>query len=184
MDTRTFDALTRRFGAQRNRRAALKAFAGGLVGLGLARDVAAQIATERANCGQPCRNVNNTNCDGNDCCNAGLRCSGTGNDAICVRESDSTNTCNRNIDCTRSFELCRNGRCRNLVVCNRCRVTEDCSSGEVCRNGNCGECTRDQQCPGREVCRNGRCERGRNDCNRNRDCPRGRRCRNGRCVRK
>ncbi len=90
MDTRTFDALTRRFGAQRNRRAALKAFAGGLVGIGLGRDVAAQVSTERANCGQPCRNVSgNPNCNGNDCCNAGLICSGTGNDAICVRESDS-----------------------------------------------------------------------------------------------
>ena len=185
MDNKTFDALTRRFGAQRNRRDAVKAFAAGLVGLGLGRDVSAQVSAERANCGQPCRNVNNANCSGNDCCNAGLICSGTGNDAICVRESDSATTCNRNVDCTRNFELCRNGRCRNQVICDRCRVTEDCPTGQACRNGNCGDCNRDRDCRSNEVCRNGRCERGgRDDCRSNSDCPRRRRCRNGRCVRR
>jgi hypothetical protein len=188
MDNRTFDALTRRFGAQRNRRDAVKAFAAGLVGLGLGRDAAAQVSVERANCGQPC-DVNNSDCSGNNCCNAGLRCSGTGSAAICVRESDSATNCNRNIDCSRNFELCRNGRCRNQVTCDRCRVTEDCPSGQACRNGNCGDCNRDRDCRSNERCRNGRCERsggggggGGNDCNRNSDCPRKKRCRNGRCV--
>jgi hypothetical protein len=177
MDTKTFDALTRRFGAQRNRRAALKAFAGGLVGLGLGRDVAAQVSAERASCGQSCDGSNNN-------CNAGLRCSGTGNDSICVRIEDSRTNCNRNIDCNNNYELCRNGRCSNQVACSRCRVVEDCPSGQACRNGNCGECNRDRDCRSNEVCRNGRCERGRNQCQRNSDCPRGRRCRNGRCKRR
>ena len=184
MDNKTFDALTRGFGTQRNRRDALKAFAAGLLGLGVARDAAAQVSAERANCGQPCRNISGENCEGNDCCNAGLRCSGTGNDAICVREPDSASTCSRNVNCTRNFELCRNGRCRNQVVCDRCRVTEDCPAGQACRNGNCGDCNRDRDCRSNEVCRNGRCERGRNECQSNSDCPRRRRCRNGRCVRR
>ena len=179
MDTKTFDALTRRFGTQRNRRDALKAFAAGFLGLGIARDAAAQVTAERSNCGQPCNGSS-----GN--CNAGLQCSGTSNDSICVRIPDPSprETCNRNIDCTRNYELCRSGRCTNQVVCDRCRVTEDCPSGQACRNGNCGDCNRDRDCRPNEVCRNGRCERGRNECQRNSDCPRRRRCRNGRCVRR
>jgi hypothetical protein len=184
MDTKTFDALTRQFGKQRTRRDALKAFAGGLVGLGLGREVSAQVSAERANCGQPCRNVSGTSCDGDNCCNAGLRCSGTGNDAICVRIANSDNTCDRNVECTREFELCRNRRCENTNTCSRCRVAEDCRSSQACRNGNCGDCNRDRDCRSNEVCRNGRCERGRNDCNSNSDCPRRKRCRNGRCVKR
>jgi Cys-rich repeat protein len=179
MDTKTFDALTRRFGKQRNRRDAVKAFAAGLAGLGIGRDAAAQVSAERSNCGQPCEGSSNN-------CNAGLVCSRTsGSGGICVRKPDSRNTCDRNINCSDNFELCRNGRCINQSNCAQCEVTADCPSGEVCRNGRCGECTRDQQCPAREVCRNGRCERGRNnDCRNNSDCPRRRRCRNGRCVRR
>ena len=185
MDNKTFDALTRGFGTQRNRRDALKAFAAGLLGLGIARDAAAQVSAERANCGQPC-DVSGSGCSGNSCCNAGLRCSGSGNDAICVRIPDRTPRvdCNRNIDCENNYELCRNRRCVNTVVCDRCRVATDCPSGQACRNGNCGECNRDRDCRSNEVCRNGRCERGRNECQSNSDCPRRRRCRNGRCVRR
>jgi Cys-rich repeat protein len=178
MDSKTFDALTRRFGAQRNRRDAVKAFAAGLVSLGFARDAAAQVSTERSNCGQPCEGSTNN-------CNAGLICSGSGSDSICVRKPDTRDTCNRNINCHDNFELCRNGRCINQSNCGRCRVYEDCPSGEVCRNGNCGECRRDRQCPARQICRNGRCKRsGGRSCNNNSDCPRRKKCRRGRCVRK
>jgi Cys-rich repeat protein len=181
MDTRTFDALTRRFGAQRNRRAALKAFAGGLVGLVIGRDTSAQVGVEKQTCNQRC------NSDGD--CNAGLRCSRpSGSNGRCVRIADSEDTCTSNSECDRNFERCDNNRrrCVNDTYpdCSACNIDSDCPSGRVCRNNRCGDCTRDRQCPGREVCRNGRCERGRNDCNRNRDCPRGRRCRNGRCVRR
>jgi Cys-rich repeat protein len=178
MDSKTFDALTRRFWAQRNRRDAVKALAAGLVSLGFARDAAAQVSAERSNCGQPCEGSNNN-------CNAGLICSGSGSDSICVRKPDTRNTCDRNINCSDNFELCRNGRCINQSNCGRCRVTEDCPSGEVCRNGNCGECRRDRQCPARQVCRNGQCKRsGGRSCNRNSDCSRRKKCRRGRCVRK
>jgi len=177
MDSKTFDALTRGFGAQRSRRAALKNLAAGLMGLGLARSASAQVSVERATCGQSC----STSSD----CNAGLRCSRAGErDAICVNVADSRNSCNRNINCDREFELCRNGRCVNQSTCNRCNVTEDCPAGEVCRNGNCGGCDRDGQCRSGEVCRNGRCERDRNRCDSDRDCPRKKRCRNNRCVRR
>ena len=178
MDSTTFDALTRRFGAQRNRRDAVKAFVAGLVSLGFAQGAAAQVSPERSNCGQPCEGNNNN-------CNAGLICSGSGSDSICVRKPDTRNTCDRNINCSDNFELCRNGRCINQSNCGRCRVTEDCPSGEVCRNGNCGECRRDRQCPARQICRNGRCKRGGGrSCDRNSDCPRRKKCRRGRCVRK
>lgn len=176
MDSKTFDALTRGFGARRNRRDALKSFAAGLIGLGAARGASAQVTVQRSTCGQ--------RCDVDNDCNAGLRCSRpSGSDGICVAIADSRDTCSRNIDCSRNFELCRSRRCANQVNCSRCNETADCPTGRVCRNGNCGECTRDQQCPGREVCRNGRCERDRNECNNDRDCPRNKRCRRGRCVR-
>jgi hypothetical protein len=178
MDSKSFDALTRGFGAQRNRREALKGLAAGLLGLGAARGAAAQVTIERANCGQ--------SCDGSSSnCNAGLECTRTsGSGGICVRIADSRATCNRNLDCTRNFELCRSGRCVNQVNCSRCESNENCPTGRVCRNGNCSECTRDGQCNRNEVCRNGRCERDRAQCHRNRDCPRGKRCRNNRCKRK
>ena len=181
MDNKTFDALTRRFGVQRNRRDAVKAFVGGLVGLGIARDAGAQVTAERALCGQQC--------DGrDDFCNAGMRCSkssGTGsNGGICVRRRDTNTTCSRNTQCSDPSEVCRNEKCVNITTCTRCVDNVDCPAGRVCRNGNCGECTRDAQCPAREICRNGRCERDRNSCSRDRDCPRRRQCRNGRCVRR
>lgn len=176
MDNKTFDALTRGFGTQRNRRDALKAFAAGLLGLGVARDVAAQVSAERASCGQSCR------VDGD--CNAGLICRESRGDDVCVRRPDGGGSCNRNSDCGNNTDLCRNGRCENTVTCSRCSVSGDCPRGQICRNGSCGECTRDQQCPARERCRNGRCERDRDECRSNSDCPRRRRCRNGRCVRR
>jgi hypothetical protein len=172
MDSKTFDALTRGFGAQRSRRDAAKAFIAGLFGLGIARGASAQVGAERATCGQDCNNSSD--------CNAGLRCSG----GICVREADSRTSCNRNINCDRVFEVCRNGRCENQSTCDRCNSTTDCPEGRACRNGRCGDCTRDSQCRNDEVCRNGRCERDRNRCNSNRDCGRKERCRNGRCKRR
>ena len=182
MDNKTFDALTRRFGTQRNRRDAVKAFAVGLLGLGVARDAGAQVTAERLTCNQRC------NSDGD--CNAGLRCSRhSGSDGRCVRIADSEVSCTSNSQCDRDYERCDNNRrrCVNTLqtACNVCNVNDDCRSGEVCRNNTCGNCTRDRQCPSNQVCRNGRCERGgRNDCRRNSDCPRRRRCRNGRCVRR
>jgi hypothetical protein len=177
MDSKTFDALTRGFGAQRSRRAALKSLAAGLFGLGIARTASAQVSVERATCGQSCEN--------SDDCNAGLRCSRPDtNDSMCVAERDSRDSCDRNIDCDRNFEVCRNDRCVNQSDCTRCNVDADCNTGRVCRNGNCGDCDRDGQCPSGEICRNGRCERDRDECNSNNDCRKRERCRNGRCVRR
>jgi hypothetical protein len=157
MDRKTFDAVTRGFGAQRSRRAALKSLAAGLFGLGAARTAAAPVGIERATCGQVCRD----NVD----CNAGLRCSRNGGDGICVAILDSRDSCNQNIDCDRDFERCSNGRCVNVLDCSSCRVNADCPSGEACRDGNCDG-------------GNG------NRCNGNRDCRNNERCRNGRCVRR
>lgn len=172
MDNKTFDALTRSFGTQRSRRDALKSLVAGLFGLGIARGASAQVGVERATCGQSCS-------DSADC-NAGLRCSGR----ICVRIADSRDSCRRNIDCDRDFEICRNDRCENQSTCDRCGSTTDCPSGQACRNGRCGDCSRDSQCRNDEVCRNGRCERDRDRCNSDRDCRRRERCRRGRCVRR
>jgi Cys-rich repeat protein len=177
MDSKMFDALTRGFGAQRSRRAALKSLAAGLMGLGVAKSASAQVGIERATCGQSCSSSTD--------CNAGLRCSRPNNrDGICVAIADSRDTCNRNINCERDYELCRNDRCVNQSTCNRCHVTADCPTGEVCRNGNCGGCDRDGQCPSGEVCRNGRCERDRDSCRSDRDCRKRERCRRNRCVRR
>lgn len=179
MDNRTFDALTRRFGAQRNRRDAVKAFTAGLLGLGIGKGAAAQVSVERQNCGQPC--------SGDGDCNAGLLCRESRDDDVCVRRPDGGGSCSRNEQCSNNLDLCRNGRCENQSNCNRCSAAADCPSGDACRNGNCGECNRDRDCRSNERCRNGRCKRGGgggggNDCNRNSDCPRKKRCRNGRCV--
>ena len=177
MDSKTFDVLTREFGRQRSRRDALVRLAATLFGLGLARNASAQVSAELATCGQ--------SCTGSEDCNAGLRCSRpSGFSGICVAIADSRVGCNRNINCNRAFEVCRNGRCVNQTGCNRCNVAEDCPTGEACRHGSCGECNRDRDCRGNEVCRKGRCKRRRNKCNRNRDCPRRKRCRNGRCKRR
>jgi hypothetical protein len=174
VDSKTFDTLTRDFGSQRSRRAALQGLAAALFGLGFARSASAQVSAELATCGQ--------SCSGSEDCNAGLRCSRpAGFSGICVAIADSRVSCNRNINCQRNFELCRNGRCVNQSTCDRCNIAEDCPSGQACRRGNCGECNRDRDCRSNEVCRNGKCKRSRNRCDRNRDCPRNKRCRNGRC---
>ncbi|MCC7022104.1 MAG: hypothetical protein IT338_04715 [Thermomicrobiales bacterium] len=175
MDSNRFDALTRNFGLRRSRRDALKAFAGGLVGIGLARGASAQVSTEAATCGQTCTRDSD--------CNAGLRC---GSNRICVAKTSSKTSCNRNINCSNNYEICnKNGRCVNQVKCNRCETASDCANPKQgCRNGRCGECNRDRDCRSNEVCKNGRCKRGKNRCNRNSDCPRNRKCRNGRCKKK
>lgn len=178
MDGKTFDALTRGLGIQRNRRDALKSLAAGLIGLGGARSASAQVSIERSTCGQSC---NTTRAD----CNSGLRCSSSsGTNGQCVAIIDSRDSCSGNIGCGRDYEVCRSGRCVNQSTCTRCNVNADCPSGENCRNGNCGGCQQDRDCPSGDVCRNGRCERDVDECTANSDCRRDERCRRGRCVRR
>ncbi len=177
MDNNRFDALTRGFGVQRNRRDALKGLAAGLLGIGFARGASAQISAERATCGQPCTSSTD--------CNSGLQCSRPSDrDGICILIADSRTSCNRNSNCDREYELCRDGRCVNQGVCARCNVSADCPTGQICNSGECGGCTRDGQCPNNEICRGGRCERDRNGCRNDSDCRKQERCRNGQCKRR
>ena len=160
MDERRFDALTKALVAARpSRREALRRLVGGALatvfgGLAL-EEASAQVGIELRTCGQ--------RCDGDDQCNAGLRC-GTASEK-CFARPNSKDNCSGNGECTRNYETCNNnGRCVNTVA-----------------PSDCDECIKDGDCADARVCNDGRCIVP--ECEDNRDCGKNKRCRQGECVR-
>ena len=110
MDGKTFDALTKGIGKECTRRTAFAGLAGALVGLGFAREAAAQVEAEACGRkGQKC--FRNT-----DCCQ-GLKCKNGGDperEGKCVFKNNSGGKgdfCRDDRDCKRRF-VCRRSRCR------------------------------------------------------------------------
>lgn len=149
MDRETFDSLTRGVGKTCTRRSALAGLMAGVLGLGVAKQVAAEVSTEKcAAPGERC--FRNT-----DCC-SGLKCKGgnpdTGQSGNCVDKNGSR--CRRDGDCRRD-ERCDNGRCKRD---DECRRDNDCKLGNICKSGRCvSGCRGNSDCPRSEFCDRGRC---------------------------
>jgi hypothetical protein len=164
MDRETFDALTRGIGKQCTRRSALAGLAAGVLGLGAAKRVAAEVSVESCgDYGDKC--LSNT-----DCC-TGLKCKGgdrtTGQVGRCVDKN--AKKCRADQDCKRS-ERCVRGRCESKDECSR---DNDCKLGTICSRGRCvNGCRGNSDCPRNEFCDRGRCIE---DC-----APSGARCSSGR----
>ncbi|MFM9105790.1 MAG: hypothetical protein ACKOWF_03740 [Chloroflexota bacterium] len=149
MDRETFDSLTRGVGKGCTRRNALAGLAAGLFGLGVAKRVAADVAT--AACGN-----SGDNCLRNTDCCSGLKCRGgdpsSGTVGECVSKGGSK--CRSDYDCARS-ESCIKGRCTRQ---DQCRQDRDCKIEQICTRGRCvNGCRGDQDCRKRNYCDRGRC---------------------------
>ncbi len=149
MDRELFDSLTRGVGKECTRRNALAGMIAGVLGLGVAGRVAAEVSTAACgDSGESC--LRNT-----DCC-SGLKCRGgdpnSGTVGQCV--SKSGGKCRSNYDC-RGGEACIKGRCTNQ---DQCRRDSDCKIENICTRGRCvSGCHGNQDCKKKNYCDRGRC---------------------------
>jgi hypothetical protein len=166
MDREMFDSLTRGVGRDCTRRSALAGLAAGVLGLGFASKVAAQVETER--CGKP-----DEPCFRNTDCCTGLKCRGANPDfnesGRCVDKGGSR--CYSDRDCNRD-ERCIKNRCTRD---DQCRQDTDCRIENICSRGRCvSGCRGNQDCKKKNYCDRGRCVRdcagSGSSCSRNSDC--------------
>ena len=119
MDDRKFDALTRSLSNSADRRVTLRGLGVGLLGLGLARNAAAEDGAVAEGCrvrrckkavlNQKCLD-NNGDPDNHKCCQ-GLKCSNK--KGKCVFQNghgDASDYCDTNKDCNRGF-FCKKNQC-------------------------------------------------------------------------